>query len=124
MARHLLIVEDDPSLRLMLRWEFEDRGYRVTAVSNCRDARAAARRQSPDLALLDYHLPDGSASELLSDLQETLPEILVVITSGVLSSDSAAEFRARGALAFLAKPLNVDRLQGLFDAALGPAGSE
>ncbi|TVO76971.1 response regulator [Sedimenticola selenatireducens] len=110
--RHLLIVEDNHSLRQMLTWEFEDLGYQVTATDCCGAARAACERQTIDLALLDYNLPDGCGTDLISDLRSINPDIQIVICSGRTNGHLIDSSLYR----FEPKPVTAKKLHDLFEA--------
>ena len=114
----LLITEDDVALRQMLTWEFEELGYRVTAVGNCADTLAVIDRGF-DLALLDYNLPDGTGSELLQLLCERSPGLPVYVCSGRGAADRAAVVRDCGGCGFLPKPVTARQLHRLFCRRLG-----
>lgn len=110
----LLIVEDDPKLRQILAWDFEEIGYRVEAVGGYREALLALTRGDYQCALLDYRLPDGNGQDLLALLGDLQPEIRAVLISGELSERHAREARLVGAKAVLAKPVRVRQLDRLF----------
>ena len=57
MSKHILIVDDDALLRRSLSFNLEQNGYRVSTAGNAEDALALARRDVPDLILLDIGLP-------------------------------------------------------------------
>ncbi len=111
-ARHLLIVEDNHSLRQMLTWEFEDLGYRVTSVDCCSTALAAAGRVPLDLALLDYNLPDGCGTELTVQLRAMYPDLQIVICSGRTNGESIDP----ALCCFEPKPVTAKKLHGLFQS--------
>jgi len=102
---HLLLVDDDPSLRAMLGWAFEDLGYRVSAVGSIGAALGRARRGRIDYAILDYGLPDGTGEALLRALHRLQPEIQAVILSAEGSEERRRAARRAGALEFLLKPV-------------------
>ena len=110
----LLIVEDEPALRQMLAWEFEELGYRVEAVGSYRQALLALTRDDYHCALLDYRLPDGNGQDLLVLLGDLQPRVRAVMISGELSDTRAREARLAGARAALAKPITVRELDRLF----------
>lgn len=110
--QHLLIVEDNHALRQMLGWEFEDLGYRVSATDCCAAAIALAEAQRPDLALLDYNLPDGCGMELVKQLRSFNPAMRVILCSGYLR---AAECD-RSLCHFVPKPVCAKTLHQLFQA--------
>ncbi len=81
--RHLLVVDDEPHIGLLLRPHLEELGYRVSLARSLGEARAAAPY---DGLLLDLHLPDGSGLDLLRELRaapatRTLP-VLVLTAEG------------------------------------------
>jgi DNA-binding NtrC family response regulator len=110
----LLIVEDEPALRQMLAWDFEDFGYRVEAVGSYREALLALARDDYQFALLDYRLPDGNGQDLLALIGDLQPQIRAVLISGELSERRTREARLAGARAVLAKPVSVRQLDRLF----------
>ncbi len=69
-ARHLLVVDDQPHIGVLLRVQFEREGYRLSLARTLAEARAALAAAPPvDGVLLDLHLPDGSGLALLAELR-------------------------------------------------------
>jgi DNA-binding response OmpR family regulator len=118
MKPHLLIVEDNHSLRQMLVWEFEELEYQVTAAPDCRQARKHASARRFDLALVDYHLPDGSGMHLSAELRRRYPEIFVVVVSGLPCRETEALSADRGQVRFVPKPASASRLHRTFQESL------
>jgi DNA-binding NtrC family response regulator len=116
--RKLLIVEDDNALREMLRWDFETMGYRVICASSCGEALSAVAGCKFDLALLDYHLPDGIGTDLLCELHRKIPELQVVMYSGHAADGSADEAEKQGASCFISKPVAAASLHSIFEHLL------
>ncbi len=114
----LLIVEDDTSLRQMLSWELEERGYRITAVATCALGREALSRNDFDLALLDYCLPDGTGLDLLSSIHAKSPAMPVILCSALACPETRLTAISKGATVFLAKPTPIHVLDKLFRQAL------
>src|SRR6266850_2849711 len=86
--RHLLVVDDEPHIGLVLRPYLEQLGYRVSFARSLAEARATLRAATPllDGMLLDLHLPDGSGLDFLRELRaasehRTLP-VLVLTGEG------------------------------------------
>jgi DNA-binding NtrC family response regulator len=94
----ILIVEDDPSLRLLCRVNLELEGFVVHEASTLAAARAALARLRPHVVFLDVHLGREHSDELLDELRES--GIPVVLVTG---SADVADYRAR-ATEVLAKP--------------------
>lgn len=118
MPRSLLIVEDNTALRQMLSLEFDELGYRVMAVGCCAEALQLAHEEKFELALLDYNLPDGVGTDLLTGLRALNPAIQIILCSGMASERKASDALSRGAFSFLAKPVLARSLHRLFDQAL------
>src|SRR6266850_6147900 len=70
--RHLLVVDDEPHIGLVLRPYLEQLGYRVSFARSLAEARAAVGAATPpalDGMLLDLHLPEGSGLDFLRELR-------------------------------------------------------
>jgi len=76
----------------------------VGQVSNARDVLTAARNASADVLILDLMLQGGSGLPLVEELTRTIPELRVIIFSGLADSEEVArEAKRRGAAAFVSK---------------------
>jgi DNA-binding NtrC family response regulator len=105
-----LILEDDENSRAALVELVEAEGFRVLPAGSLAEARAAVQRQTPDVALIDLMLPDGSGLEIMRQLQSCASTQIVLIT-GSASVDSAVEALRLGAADYLTKPIDADRLK-------------
>ena len=85
-----------------------------------------ARRHSPDLILLDLHLPDIPGWEVLSRLQgyDSTREIPVIIISADATSRQIERLMTAGARAYLTKPLNLQKFLGVVDETLNEKNFE
>jgi CheY-like chemotaxis protein len=114
----VLVVDDDPEIRDVVRWLLEDEGWTVETASDGRDALERATRARPALIVLDMGLPILSGEEValrLHDVYTDPPPIIVVSADG-----RAGEKAARiGAASYLHKPFDVDVLARLVRQALG-----
>lgn len=124
IRRHLLVVDDEPHIGLLLRPHLERLGYRVSLARTLADARSAlGDRTAPlDALLLDLHLPDGSGLDLLRELRaraatRALP-IMILTAEGEEHILSQAE--DLGA-ALLTKPFSPTKLTARIAAMLGDA---
>lgn len=107
--RRALVVEDDPGQRGALVTYLETIGFEVLAAGTVREGTALGLRVTPDVALIDMHLPDGFGLDIASELRATYGRLVVTI----LMSASGADTVARGDRsfdAFLSKPLSFDDL--------------
>ncbi len=109
MAR-ILIVDDEDSIRSILRQLFEYEGHTVEEAGSGADALARVEEFNPHLVFLDVKMPGMDGLEVLEKLHELLPGLQVVMISGHGTIDSAVDATRKGAFDFLEKPLDTDRL--------------
>lgn len=108
----LLAVEDEPRNAALLDAILGRAGYRLHVAGDLAAAREWLARETPDLVLLDRHLPDGDGLDLIpiirgADRLRAIPILLV--SASVLPRDQAAAMDA-GCDGFLAKPVRVKPL--------------
>jgi len=108
---NILVVDDEHGIRDLL-WEIlNDEGHNVELAENAAQARAARLRERPDLVLLDIWMPDTDGVTLLKEWSSsgalTMP---VIMMSGHATIDTAVEATKIGALAFLEKPITLQKL--------------
>ena len=117
-AATILVCDDDPSLRELVRAVLGPR-YRFIEAADGTEALVAARELSPDLIVLDVMLPGISGIEVLETIRsdEQLKDMLVV----VITAWSHAELEARiaGADRFVSKPFDPDDLSSAVEELLG-----
>ena len=121
---NILVVDDEHGIRDLL-WEIlNDGGHQVELAENAAQARAARLRERPDLVLLDIWMPDTDGVTLLKEWSTTgLLNMPVIMMSGHATIDTAVEATKIGALAFLEKPITMQKLlkaveQGLARSSL------
>ena len=108
---NILVVDDELGIRDLL-WEIlNDEGHTVELAENAAQARAARTKERPDLVLLDIWMPDTDGVTLLKEWSSagvlTMP---VIMMSGHATIDTAVEATKIGALAFLEKPITMQKL--------------
>jgi DNA-binding NtrC family response regulator len=126
---NILVVDDEHGIRDLL-WEIlNDGGHQVELAENAAQARSARLRERPDLVLLDIWMPDTDGVTLLKEWSSTgLLNMPVIMMSGHATIDTAVEATKIGALAFLEKPITMQKLlkaveQGLARGTLRKAAS-
>lgn len=100
----LLVEDDDLDVRLMRRG-LQDEPY--VAVDIARDGNTAMmllRSSSPDLVLLDLHLPGDAGFEVLGWIQENRPKLPVIVVTGTPEPEDRERVYALGASTFMPKP--------------------
>src|SRR3954471_4716050 len=115
---HLLVVDDDPLVRVLLSDCFNQPAYSVRAVSTAEEGLAAFKRQRPDVVLLDVHLPDLSGLELFQKLQAIDGTVPVIFITASDAGELAIEAIKLGSFDYLVKPLNLKQVTDLVKRAL------
>ncbi len=129
MAAHILIVEDEKSIREMIVFGLRRAGYQVSEAENCARARAAIADRRPDLLVVDWMLPDMSGLELTRQLKrdkETRELPVIMLTARADEQDKVAGLDS-GADDYLTKPFSPRELQARISAVLrrvAPAAAE
>lgn len=117
---HILIIDDETSLRQTLARILQRAGYEVTTAANGKDGLALVTQHPFDLLYLDIRMPDISGLELLKTIHAKFPDLPVILFTAQPDLNSAVEALRRGATDYLLKPLKpqavIDRTQAiLFD---------
>ena len=113
----ILIVEDEPPIRRLLRATLGANDYRTLEAGTGAEALSALRHHRPDLVLLDLGLPDIDGQALIGRIRESSPVPIVVLSS---RGDEAAKVAAldAGADDYVTKPFGADELLARLRAAL------
>lgn len=100
----VLIVDDEPLVRRLMRELFEDSGCELIEAANAAAGRAEAARTVPDVVLVDKNLPDGSGLDLIRALKADDPTLEIILITGYATLDSAIAAIEVGAFDYLVKP--------------------
>jgi DNA-binding NtrC family response regulator len=104
------VVDDDRGVRCALRAVLRSRGYVVFEAASAREAEQELRERSPDLAIVDYQLPDGTGVELIGALRRIDERVPILVLTGHASFELAVQAMKAGADNFLAKPVEPSTL--------------
>jgi len=117
----ILIVDDDPDVRLGLRVRLKANHYDVFFAEDGVAAISEARKHMPDLIILDLGLPAGDGFSVLERLKAnlTLTSIPVIVVSARDRNENRERALKAGARAFLQKPVDNARLLSVIRQALG-----
>ena len=121
LAEHqVLIVDDEPSIRLFCRYALEAEGICCDEAANGVGGLEAVRRRRYDLVLLDIDMPGMNGPEVLPPAAggSPVPAPEVIMFSGRASADEMAQMLLAGADDYLTKPFSVVQLQARVKAAL------
>jgi len=115
----ILVVDDELGIRALLSEILTDEGHAVELAENAAQARAIRERLKPELVLLDIWMPDVDGISLLKEWgasgQLSMP---VIMMSGHGTIDTAVEATKFGAMAFLEKPITLQKLLRAVEQAL------
>jgi two-component system alkaline phosphatase synthesis response regulator PhoP len=120
MAHEILIVDDEPDIRLLTKLNLERDGHRIATASNGTEALAAVQEAPPDLILLDVMMPgeDGFAvAERIRDDPELTGTRVLFLTARADIGDNERA-RGTGAVGHVTKPFNPSSLGDEVRAAL------
>lgn len=119
----ILVVEDDPNLRVGLRDNLQDEGFDVAAAANAREAEALLRGRDFDLLILDVMLPGEDGYSLCKRLRAGgLRSMVMMLTARTLEDDIVRGFEA-GAQDYLTKPYRLRELLARVRALVRRAGT-
>lgn len=111
MAGSILVVDDEPEIRNLVREILEDEGFSVSLAENGTQARDLVKKIDPDLVLLDIWMPDIDGVTILKEWSESGQlESPVIMMSGHGTVETAVEATRLGAYDFLEKPLSLAKL--------------
>ena len=119
MSKHVLVVDDEASIRSSLTGALKDEGYRVTTAASGREALESLKAEKPDVVLLDIWMPEMDGLEVLRHLKAAVPEVAVIMMSGHGTIETAVKATKLGAFDFIEKPLSLERLLVLLQNVAG-----
>jgi DNA-binding NtrC family response regulator len=115
----ILVVDDEVGIRALLSEILTDEGHAIELAENAAQARAVRERLRPDLVLLDIWMPDVDGISLLKEWGSSgALNMPVIMMSGHGTIDTAVEATKFGAIAFLEKPITLQKLLRAVDQAL------
>ena len=117
-AVKILVVDDEPPIRKLLRVGLGAQGYVVNEAQNAAAAKASVNEDQPDLIVLDLGLPDKSGQDLLLEWREDGMQIPVVILSSRTDEAGIVKALESGADDYVTKPFGVNELAARIRVAL------
>ncbi len=117
---HVLVVEDEPDLSDLVRFNLLSRGYVVTTAPDGAEGLTRARTDSPDLILLDVMMPVLDGWQTLKALKSdpVLREIPVVMLTALSDERDLIQGTLSGAIEYITKPFDIDELFHAIEQAL------
>ncbi len=111
MAEHILLIDDDESLRRVTEYNLIAAGFSVVSAANGSDGLAAFTKNRPALVVTDVQLGDMSGIDLLNQFKKEAPEVPVIIITAFGSIEMAVQAMQLGAFTFITKPFDRDTLR-------------
>ncbi len=109
----ILIIDDEPSIRTILKEIMEDEGYSVHTAGDGFEGLHLLKTTKIELVLLDIWLPRMGGIDVLKEIKKEFSEIEVIVISGHANVDLAVKAIKIGAFDFIEKPLDMDRVINL-----------
>jgi len=113
----ILVIEDEPAIRDVLRVLLEAQGYRIIEADTAVRAEIESRSHKPDLLLVDLGLPDGDGLKVIRKVRQWSPMAIVVLSARTMEEQKIAALDA-GADDYVTKPFSAPELLARVRAAL------
>jgi CheY-like chemotaxis protein len=121
-APRVLLVDDNPAMRRVLRGLLEDAGIEVVGeATNGLEGIAQAQALQPDVVLMDWRMPQLDGLQATSRIRQQLPQVQVVMFSSAVGAGQGDQARQAGASTFVAKGAPPEQLCAAVRAAWRPA---
>ena len=117
MNASILVIDDEPGLRSLLKMTLQLEGYKVSEAATGADGIEAAAKYSPDLILLDLGLPDRSGHEILKHLRDWFTRPIIIISAQNTSEDIIKALD-NGANDYIGKPFQNEELLARIRSAI------
>ncbi|PYL54951.1 MAG: hypothetical protein DMF29_05015 [Verrucomicrobia bacterium] len=108
---HVLHVDDDPDIRLLISASLREFGYVVATAGTNAEALELAKQYKFDLCILDVRLPDGSGIELCQEIHHLQPNVPVLYYSAYASDEEQEAALSVCGDAYLKKPVSAKKLE-------------
>jgi DNA-binding response OmpR family regulator len=107
--KRILLVDDEESIQLLYREEFEEEGYSVDSARNGAEALEKFRANPPDLVVLDINMPGMNGIEVLRQMKELRANMPVILNSAY--QEYKQDFGSWASEAYVVKSANMDELK-------------
>ncbi len=114
----VLIIDDDPAMLGTLDEFLDQEGYEVVEAGNLKSAYQAVEKESPDIAITDFDLPDGNALQFLGLMKTMNVPMPTIVLTGHGTIDLAVRAIKEGAEQFVTKPVQLSVLRAYVRASL------
>jgi DNA-binding NtrC family response regulator len=106
----ILVIDDDENIRKVVYTILKDKGYNVDTAGSGNEAISKTKNEHYDLMLVDIKLPDMEGTEILTQINDTVPRIRKIIVTGYPTLQNAVTAVNHGADAYIMKPFDVEKM--------------
>lgn len=110
MQKHILIIDDEESIRELCKEFLEEEGYKVTLAVDGQDGLDKMNYDDFDLYMIDMVMPRLDGLETMKRIKKKQPLAVIIITTGFSSIEGAVKAVHAGAFQYLSKPINAEEL--------------
>jgi len=114
----ILIIEDEPSMRVGLSCTLENKGYKIVTAENGADGLQLFAKEGFEIVITDLRLPGADGIEVLKSIKSTSPDTGVIIITAFADVKNAVEAMKEGAYDYISKPFNPEELLIVIDRFL------
>jgi len=113
----ILVVDDEPLIRKLLKETFQKKGYEITLAENGLTALKEIKEHEFEMVITDVRMPGMDGIRLLEEIEQVSPSTLVVVITAYGSIENAVAAMKRGAYDYLTKPIDPERIELLIQKA-------
>lgn len=124
MSKHVLIVDDQPGIRILLEEVIREEGHEVISVGTGAKALDQIKRQKPDLLLIDYKLPVLDGPAVLDRLKEQGLSIPTIMMSGLAEEAETFLQNYDFLICVLAKPFDILNVRKMVNEAVNRGSNQ
>jgi putative two-component system response regulator len=117
-SERILIVDDEVTIRKLLRQKLSREGYQCEEADSAEQALEKLRGNLTELVILDIRMPGKSGIELLPEIKASYPDTAVVMATAVAEINIAIQCMKQGAYDYISKPFNLEEVMLCIDRAL------
>ena len=118
VATKILIVDDETDICYFLKRNFSRRGFNASISGTLAEAEKQIETSTPNLLLLDNHLPDGKGVDFAGKISVKYPGIIIIMLTAHDSPQDRAKAYDNGITFFLSKPFTMERINQAVDLML------
>ena len=117
----VLVVDDEPAIRMALKANFQRDGWHVETAAGASEALTKFKAANFPLVVSDVRMPDGDGFDLMENVRSAAPSTAVILLTAFVSVPEAVQAMRGGACDYLTKPISFEQLQTVVDRVMEQA---